>query len=207
MKHIALILKELKGQHWLVIISLTLLGGSYLFKDDISKLFKGANKHVTNNFLESSKLVDAGLIDLMNSVGGDRAYIFRFHNGVGYNDGGHKKKMSNEYEVTRAGVSRQAQNLQDIPVSLFPEFISEVIKYDFVYADINLIKDSKTKSILKEQAINGVVIMPYYDAAGHLMAMIGVDWVFSKFPEAPDCDKFKQDVERIGRIIEYEKIN
>ena len=207
MKYIALILKELKGQHWLVVISLTLLGTSYIFKDDISKLFKGANKHVTDNFLESSKLVDAGLTDLMNSVGGDRAYIFRFHNGVRYNDGGHKKKMSNEYEVTRAGVSRQAQNLQDIPVSLFPEFISEIIKEEFVYDDIKKIKDAKTKSVLREQAVTGIVVMPYYDSEGHLMAMIGVDWVFSRFPKKPDCEKFKEDVKRIGQIIEYEKVD
>lgn len=112
----------------------------------------------------------------MDTMQSDRAYIFRFHNGVQYYNGSHKNKMSCDYEVARPGVSLEAQNLQDIPVTLFPFFIMETIKEKMFYKDISKIDDTRTRLALEEQGIKGIVAWPYY-RDGVLFAIVGFDYI------------------------------
>ena len=88
--------------------------------------------------------------------------------------------MSCEYEVVGMGIEPQASKLKDIPTSLYPKFISEVIEGNMYYEDIEDIKDPTTRVALRAQGIKSIAVAPYFDNSGNLIAMIGVDYVGRK---------------------------
>jgi hypothetical protein len=75
------------------------------------------------------------------------------------------------------GIEPQSQKLKDIPTSLYPKFISEVIDGNMYYGDIENIEDPTTRVSLKAQGIKSIAVAPYFDNNGNLIAMIGVDYV------------------------------
>ena len=187
-----------------LLIALTI----YLFRDNISHLIdtRLLNNDRVVNQLEGNLLVINSLKELMEETDSDRAYIFRFHNGDAYYNGTHKNKFSCDYEVVKAGVARQAQNLQNIPVTLYPEFIDKVIKNKLYYKDIDSIDNLVLKTALKEQGIISIAVAPYF-RNGNLFAMIGVDYIrktdSSKFDEDPSeaINKFTKKAQSIGELL------
>ena len=203
-------IKQVKGvRPYTLTFSMVVLS-LYLFKDDVShvintKLLK-EDRVVTQ--LKGNILVNASLQDLMMQANADRAYIFRFHNGDKYYNGTHKNKFSCDYEVVRKGVARQAERLQDIPVTLYPKFIQSVINETMIYPDINEIDDIVTRSALTEQGIKGIAVAPYF-RDGHLFAMIGIDYThepteeeLKDFDSNQQMGRFREITNQIGKILE-----
>ena len=126
--------------------------------------------------LENDLLIEKSLKTLLNETNADRAYIFRFHNGVTYYNGTHKSKMSNDYEVVREGVTTQAQFLQDLPTSLYLNWIKGVINMEMFVTDIGLMEDLRVRYMLQQQGIEAIAVAPYY-RDGKLFALIGVDYI------------------------------
>ncbi|MDC0009170.1 hypothetical protein OAE03_01505 [Winogradskyella sp.] len=140
----------------------------------------------------------------MNDYQSDRAYIFIFHNGVKYYSGGHKNKMSCDYEVTNAGISSTATDLQDIPVALYPDFILGCINNSMYHSNVDLMKRGRVKEALQVQGIKGIAVAPYYRDS-KLVALIGIDFVkeFGCFNNN-DLDKikvFKEKINGIGELL------
>jgi len=179
----AKIIAALKGARWYLVVAAFLAFMLYTLKEPIERfLNKGTDKWFESvpQRIDRDVIVNELLQDLMYMSGADRAYIFRFHNGQNYFDGSHKLRMSCEYEVVSMGIEPQAQNLKDIPTSLYPKFISEVIDGNMFYEDVDLIDDLATKVALKRQGIKSIAVAPYFDSKGNLIAMIGVDYVSRK---------------------------
>jgi hypothetical protein len=162
------------------------------------------------NQLDGNLLVNTSLQTLMNETDADRAYVFRFHNGDAYYNGTHKNKFSCDYEVVKLGVERQAQRLQNIPVTLYPEFISQVIDNEMYYTDIDKIESIVLKSALKEQGIKSIAVAPYF-RNGHLFAMIGVDYLTNTSDKSiidfnensqNKINWFTNTVNQIGNLLE-----
>lgn len=187
-----------------LLIALTI----YLFRDNISHLIdtRLLNNDRVVNQLAGNLLVSNSLNELMKETDSDRAYIFRFHNGDAYYNGTHKNKFSCDYEVVKAGIARQAQNLQNIPVTLYPEFIDKVIKNELYYKNIDSIENLVLKTALKEQGIISIAVAPYF-RDGNLFAMIGVDYVretdSAKFDENSSevINKFTEKAQSIGELL------
>lgn len=187
-----------------LLIALTL----YLFRDNISHIVNTRllnNDRVVNQ-LQGNLLVSSSLRRLMEETNSDRAYIFRFHNGDAYYNGTHKNKFSCDYEVVKTGVARQAQDLQNIPVTLYPEFIDDVIRNEMHHKDIDSMDNLVLKSVLKEQGIVSIAVAPYF-RNGNLFAMIGVDYIrgtdSSKFDEyiSKSINKFTKKAQSIGKLL------
>lgn len=121
----------------------------------------------------------------MKDCKSDRAYIFRFHNGVTYYTGSHKSKMSCDYEVVEKGISSEGQRLQDIPTGLYANWIKRVIQYKMFVIDIKDIEDLRTRTNLEAQGITGIAVVPYY-RDGKILALIGVDFVRPMSKEAKE---------------------
>jgi hypothetical protein len=152
----------------------------YLFQTELKHLFKvkiARNDRVLTE-LGSHKNVEDNLQTLMKDSGADRAYVFRFHNGDEYYNGTHKNKLSCDYEVVRNGVSREAVNLQNMPTSLFSEWIASVVNLDMFYEDISHMEDTISKTELERQGIKSIAAVPYY-RDGKLLAIIGLDFTRS----------------------------
>lgn len=192
-------------------LTLILIGTSlFIYKSDISHVLnvRLLNKDRIVSSIDNDLLISTSLNELMNETNADRAYIFRFHNGVQYYDGSHKNKMSCDYEVVRVGVAKQASRLQDIPVSLYPDFIIKVISKKMFYKDVDIIEDIVLKSELKSQGIEAIAVAPFY-RDGKLVAMIGIDYItpqkdkdtiYDTYPEE-EINSFIKRTNRIGQLL------
>lgn len=203
MKFLAQIIDSLGRLKFWKFITLVLLGAmfflSYLFKEDIEHRF---NTYILNDdriasVIDNDYLIQVELEQAMNAMNSDRAYIFRFHNGVRYYNGTHKNKMSCEYEVARAGISLEAERLQDIPVTLFPYFIIETMKEGMFFDDTDNIKDTRTRMTLQAQGITGIITYPYYKD-DVLVAIVGFDYVTTEVVISEKCKVF---VDRLTQNI------
>lgn len=172
------IINALNKTKWWILILLFISFLTNSFKNEIIHLinYKVLNKDVIIDRLDDDILIENALYELMEKTKSDRAYIFRFHNGVNYYDGSHKSKMSCDFEVTRKGISKEAQRLQDIPVGLFARWIKDVIKYQMIHPYVSEIEDIRTRLELERQGINGIAVVPYY-RDGRILALIGIDYV------------------------------
>lgn len=181
------------------------------FSNEIKRFIdlKFSEKDIVVNSINDDILIEDALNDLMISSGADRAYIFRFHNGVTYYNGSHKSKMSCDYEVVSLGISKEAQRLQDIPTGLYVSWLKNVIEYKMFIFDIEEIEDVRTKITLRNQGVSGLKVAPYY-RDGKIFALIGVDFV-KEIPKEKkeyfymnrqfEINKFKVKVKEIGDLL------
>ena len=152
-------------------------------------------KDVNNNVL-----IQQMLNDLMLKYNADRGYIFRFHNSIQYYDGHHKNHQSLAFEVCNKGISSEKLQLQNIPTSLFPVFLQEVMLNKMIYTDINDIKENATRLALKEQGIKSVMISPIFKD-GYFVAYIGLDFVKESLDPNVNFREFRRHASEIGAIL------
>ncbi len=207
-KELLIIVKSLR---WYTIIVLFLGGVIYSFHTDIKRLIelKWSETDVVISSLENDLLIERALKTLLDETNSDRAYIFRFHNGVTYYNGTHKSKMSNDYEAVREGVTTQAEFLQDLPTSLYLNWIKGVINMEMFVTDINLMEDLRVRYMLQQQGIEAIAVAPYY-RDGKLFALIGVDYIrkitalnIDNFMSNSDAqkNKFLKRTQEIGNLL------
>jgi len=206
-----LLLDALNKTKWWVLLLIFNIYIINSFKTEIKYLinYKILNKDVIIERLDSDVLIENALYDLMEKTNSDRAYVFRFHNGVNYYNGEHKSKMSCDFEVTRAGISSEAQRLQDVPVGLYANWIKDVVNYKMIHPDVNEIKDVRTRLELQRQGINAIGVVPYY-RKGKILALIGVDYVkpldsikYKEYLQDPKAalERFKVSANEIGNLL------
>ena len=152
-------------------------------------------KDINNNVL-----IQQMLNELMLKYNADRAYIFQFHNTIKYYDGTHRNHQSMTFEVCANGISSEAQSLQNIPVSLYPMFLQQIMLEKMNYCDVRDIEEHATKIALLNQGIQSLVIAPYFKN-NNFVAYIGLDFVKDKKTEEIDFQKFKQFTNEIGKIL------
>jgi len=152
-------------------------------------------KDVNNNVL-----IQQMLNELMLIYKADRAYIFQFHNTIRYYDGTHRNHQSMTFEVCENGISSEAHDLQNIPVSLHPMFLQEVMLERMNYCDVRDIEEHSTKLGLLKQGIQSIIAAPYFKD-GNFVAYIGLDFVKSQKQNEIDFEKFKRFTNQIGNIL------
>lgn len=172
------ILELLNKSKWWLILLLFLSFVISIFSNEIKRILdiKLFNEDVVINSLDNDILIENALYELMKDFNSDRAYIFRFHNGITYYNGSHKSKMSCDYEVVESGISSEAQRLQDLPTGLYANWIKRVIQNKMFFIEIKDIEDLRTRNSLEAQGINGIAVVPYY-RDGKVLALIGIDFV------------------------------
>lgn len=197
------ILKVLNKANISLLLFLLLAGFLFVYKADIGFAIrhKVLREDRIITALDNDVLIQTALHKVLIRYKADRAYIFRFHNGVTYYNGTHKNKFSCDYEVVRKGTSRQATYLQDIPVTLFPTFIREVNANRMAYDDITDIEDLRVQETLAEQGIKGLIVLPYH-RDGNLFAMVGIDYISTaKAVSTIDNLEFKKIAKQIGDML------
>ena len=202
MNNIKLILAELRKMKNIALILLFVGLVLYSYQPLISEVVKKKieekdpiKEDVTNNVL-----IQQMLNNLMLKYGADRSYIFRFHNGVSFYDGKHKNHQSLSNEVCNRGISFENSNLQNLPTSLFPTFLQEVMLCRMVYSNVDEIKEEATKISLKNQGIKSLMIAPIF-TDNKFVGYIGVDYVKESNPLNFDYKEFKYQTDEIGRML------
>jgi hypothetical protein len=130
----------------------------------------------------------------------DRGYIFQFHNTIKYYDGSHRNHQSMTFEVCSNGISREAQSLQNLAVSLYPVFLQDVLLDRMNYNNIDEIKEEATKINLKNQGIKSIYITPYFKN-GKFVAYIGIDFVKKANEIYINKQEFKSITNEIGNTL------
>lgn len=150
--------------------------------------------------INNNVLIQQMLNDLMIKYSADRAYVFQFHNTIKYYDGTHRNHQSMTFEVCNNGISSEAQNLQNIPVSLYPLFLQQIMLERMNYCDVKDIKEHTTKMELLRQGIKSICIAPYFKN-GNFVAYIGIDYVKEGVCNEIDYKEFKEFTNEIGNIL------
>jgi hypothetical protein len=201
MNNIKSILAELRKMKSIALILLFVGLVLYSYQPLISEVVK---KEIDNDpvkeDINNNIIIQQMLNNLMLKYGADRAYVFRFHNGIFYYDGSHKNHQSLAYEVCGSGISTEKQYLQNLPVSLYPNFLQQVMLNKMIYKDINDIKEETTKISLNEQGIKSVFVAPFFKE-GKFVCYIGLDYVKSQYTDTFDYKEFRNLTDEIGYII------
>jgi hypothetical protein len=201
MQEIKNILEQLRKMKTQVIIILLIAFILFYYKALITDVVEDNVKtDEIKHDIKNSILIHQMLNDLMFRYKADRGYIFRFHNGIMYYDGTHKNHQSLAYEVCNRGISSEAMQLQNLPTSLFPRFLQEIMLNRMFYSNINDIKENATRIALHEQGIKSVVACPVFKN-GQFTAYIGLDFVKDSIHEDFNYHEFKQQTNEIGNIL------
>jgi hypothetical protein len=199
--NINLILAELRKMKNIVLILLFVGLVLFYYKSLITEVVKKeididpVKEDINNNVL-----IQQMLNNLMLKYGADRGYIFQFHNTIKYYDGSHRNHQSMTFEVCQNGISKEAMQLQNVAVSLFPVFLQEVLLERMNYKDINDIKEETTKINLKNQGIKSIYIAPYFKN-GNFVAYIGIDFVKKANEVEINKQEFKSITNEIGNTL------
>lgn len=102
-------------------------------------------------------------------VSADRAYIFDYDFD--------KKTTSNTYEWCNEGVDAEINNLQDVPMEYFPQWIEKHQNGEAFYVpDVSALEEEGLKALLEPQGIKSLIAIPMLDG-GELIGFVGFDSV------------------------------
>lgn len=195
------LIKSIKGLHWWAFVFLFLSLFIYLFSTEIKYAF---NRYLTRNevtkTLTKSELVNNVLRQMMQEFMADRAFVYRFHNGVNYYDGTHKIKSSMDFEVVAPGIQPIGLLMQDVPVSLFADQMAAIVRGEVMGITDKETKDIAAGSLMRDLGTSHSSAYPFYDEYNRLILVVGVDWV-NKSDIVFFEDRFKKYVEKVGRML------
>ena len=172
----------------------------FYYKSLITEVVERKINDPVKEDINNNVLIQQMLNNLMIKYKADRGYIFQFHNTIKYYDGSHRNHQSMTFEVCQNGISKEAMQLQNIAVSLFPVFLQEVLLERMNYKDIDDIKEETTKITLKNQGIKSIYIMPYFKN-GNFVAYIGIDFVKKANEVEINKQEFKGITNEIGNTL------
>jgi hypothetical protein len=201
MNNIKSILSELRKMKNIALILLFVGLVLYSYQPLISEVVKKEiDKDPVKEDINNNVLIQQMLNNLMLKYKADRSYIFKFHNGIYYFDGNHKNHQSLAFEVCNNGISSEKQYLQNLPVSLYPNFLQQVMLNKMIYKDINDIKEETTKISLNEQGIKSVFVAPFFKE-GKFVCYIGLDYVKSQYKDTFNYKEFRTLTDEIGFVL------
>jgi len=183
-------------KRWWVILMIFLMGLSYAFKDVISKQLE---KDPIPTQVKASTTVNKQLSEVMVQSKASRVYVFQFHNGITFYTGQHAQRFSCTYEMVAEGISREAENLQNLQVSLFSWWINEVLSGRMTYYDIEDMADYTSRITLQQQGIRSIICRPLIHK-GKVVGIVGMDFVGSN-DDIVNNPQFVRDFENMSSKI------
>lgn len=134
----------------------------------------------------------------------DRCYVFRFHNGGLFAGGVPFKKTSCTHEVVKVGVSREINNLQQIPLSTVPEFAEAIVKNPDVFVlRTSELKRGTFRSILEAEAIR-VILCHRLMVNDEVWGFVGVDYLRDLDCSDPKLEPGYGELNNAAHLIELE---
>ena len=125
--------------------------------------------------LSHSKLIQTILDQLLVEYKCQRAFIFQRHNGGRYQTGKSMTKLSTSFEALEEGVSTEVSRYQNLPISLYTNFVEDVLGHKAVYASVEDISDLITKAFFTQRGSKSAVVYPIRKN-NELIALVGFEW-------------------------------
>ena len=137
-------------------------------------LLRIAGDYLNINYSKIEQSIQRSLGELGSYVNADRVYIFDYDF--------KNETCSNSFEWCANGISPEIDNLQDVPIKFFPEWIEKHKKKEpFIINNVDELPDSGEqglKAILSAQHIKSLITLPMLDGE-HLLGFVGFDSVYS----------------------------
>lgn len=153
---------------------------------------------LASNFIEAPlkevpNLINATLAEIGQFVQADRSYIFDYDFEA--------ETTTNTYEWCRSGISPQIENLKDVPMEYFPQWLDCHLKGESMYIpDVTTHHDQELGQFLAEQEITSLLAVPIY-GNNKCLGFIGFDWVVSEKAYNPaDEDILRVFASMLGQL-------
>lgn len=157
--------------------------------------------YATSTLLQSTEesfdeAVNAVLYRIGSFFGIDRSYLFMFNSG--------RTEMNNTHEWCSEGTSPEKENLQNLPLDIFPEWMRVLgLNQEVHIADVGMLPESwvAEKKILEAQHIRSLLALPV-TASGTLFGFIGFDAVKQHVKwDTPQRQLLQLLADNIGSVI------
>ncbi|MBZ9777413.1 response regulator [Psychroflexus sp. CAK8W] len=136
-------------------------------------LLKIAGKYLNINYSKIEETIQKSLGEIGTYIDADRVYIFDYNFKT--------ETCSNTFEWCAKNISPEKDNLQDIPIKFFPEWIEKHRKKEpFIIDNIDELPDSGEqglKAILSAQNIKSLITLPMLEG-DNLLGFVGFDSVY-----------------------------
>jgi len=190
-------------------VIVALIAGGYFKKyQDKQKDKRSRSKLVEQ--IQKDELVHFSLREMRRKYNCDRLYVMQYHNGGNFYTESPMQKASITYERCSDGLERIADKYQNVLISNFAWYNTNLLKDNCYYVDVDLIDDITMRSWIKSFGTHAHIGVPVYDNQKHLVANVGLDWVFSDIPELylesgqfsqTIISELKKDIESIKQYI------
>ena len=190
-------------------VIVALIAGGYFKKyQDKQKDKRSRSKLVEQ--IQKDELVHFSLREMRRKYNCDRLYVMQYHNGGNFYTESPMQKASITYERCSDGLERIADKYQNVLISNFTWYNTNLLKDECYYIDVNLIDDITMRSWIKSFGTHAHIGVPVYDNQKHLVANVGLDWAFSDIPELylesgqfsqTIISELKKDIESIKQYI------
>lgn len=131
-----------------------------------------ASTYINLDLKDVENTINQSLEKMGRFVQADRSYIFDYDN--------EQKTTSNTYEWCNEGIEPEIDNLQDMPMELFPQWVQAHQKGEAFYVpDVLALEDDGDeglRSILEPQGIKSLIAIPMKDR-NELVGFVGFDSV------------------------------
>jgi hypothetical protein len=134
--------------------------------------------------IQKDELIHFSLREIRRKYNVDRVFIVQYHNGGQFYTDSPMQRASITYERCSDGLERLTERYQNILVSNFAWYNSQLLKNECFYFNVdNDIDDITMKSLFRSYGTSSHCSIPIYDRDKHLVAVLGFDWVFSDINE------------------------
>jgi PAS domain S-box-containing protein len=130
-----------------------------------------ASTYINLDLNDVEMTINKSLEKMGQFVHADRSYIFDYNFD--------KETTSNTYEWCNTGINPEIENLQDVPMEYFPQWVESHQKGETFYIpDISALDETfdGLRSVLEPQGIKSLIAIPMIDQ-GELMGFVGFDSV------------------------------
>ena len=172
---------------WSVILSSTIVAGTtiigILLKEYLQKNKTKKNLCVVK-YTKKNENIQKAIEYTLEKSGGDRAYIYEFHNGETFYSGTHQQKFSCTYEAVNIAVSAESMQLQSLRVSTFNDFIKDVLGVTngshFSTENVDELKNPLIKNWLEDRGIKSSFAFPIKTLNDGIVGMLCIDFTKKK---------------------------
>lgn len=169
-----------------IIITCCVLSSTYIFAFHFPSLIRiYEDAHNIRNFNANLKLsakqdqeINKELQDLLGKTKANRAYVFRYHNGLAAVNGVPFFFQTNTHEVIAPGTSRVIQFEQHVPASINISMNNQFMNNQcIVITDIEKDKDNQNYYFFQVRGARSVIRCPIFMNNGDLFGYVGIDFL------------------------------
>jgi len=150
--------------------------------------------------ISNSKLIQTILDQLLEEYSCQRVFIFQRHNGGKYQTGKSMTKISTSFESLEEGVSTEFIQYQNLPMSLYSNFIEDITKNKAIYPIVEEISDLITKAFFTQRGTKSAVVYPIKKSQ-ELIGLIGFEWTHTSENFDNIMVKVQEDVKTISETL------